>query len=84
MKIKISPEGRITAIYTEDADLVGLMERLGSTSIRRASEVEPTPDNQWTADMKLMDGPVLGPFPQRSEALAAETAWLNDYLSSPG
>jgi hypothetical protein len=32
-----------------------------------------------------MDGPVLGPFALRSEALAAEHAWLEvNWLNPPG
>ena len=32
------------------------------------------------ADMAPSGGPVLGPFPSRAEALAAEAAWLADHL----
>lgn len=49
---------------------------LGQTSIRRASHVEPTADNRWTADMGPSGGPVLGPFDTHAEAIAAELAWL--------
>ena len=30
----------------------------------------------WLADLSPVNGPVLGPFDRRSEALAAELAWL--------
>ena len=44
--------------------------------IARASHVEPDPDGRWQADLRPVGGPVLGPFDRRSEALAAELAWL--------
>ena len=42
----------------------------------RPAAIEPTPDGRWTADLGPAGGPVLGPFPRRSEALDAERAWL--------
>ena len=51
--------------------------------IRRASHVEPTADGQWTADLSPIDGgPLLGPFPMRAEALAAEAEWITARLAS--
>ena len=73
MDIIIKPGGEANYIYGEAIDLAGL----GTLRIRRASYVEPTEDGRWTADLKLVDGPLLGPFKTRSEAIAAETAWLN-------
>lgn len=69
-------EGTATVIYNETLDL----SELGRARIERASHVEPTPDGQWTADMSPVSGPVLGPFDKRSEALAAEVAWLEEWL----
>ena len=43
---------------------------------RRASHVEPDRDGFWWADMGPVDGPVLGPYGSKSEALGAERAWL--------
>jgi hypothetical protein len=75
MDLVIGPAGRVLALYGEDLDL----SSLGRLSIARASHVEPTPDGRWTADMRPMIGPVLGPFALRSEALAAEHAWLEGH-----
>ena len=72
MKIKIDTDGVITHIYNETVDLSGL----GKTTIKRASHVEATSHNEWTADMKPVGGPVLGLFSNRSEALKAEVEWL--------
>jgi hypothetical protein len=75
MQLVISPGGAIRCVYSEAIDLAAL----GRPSIVRASSVEPTPDGRWTADMGLLLGPVLGPFDRRSEALAAEQAWLDQH-----
>lgn len=50
---------------------------LGDSKVRRVSDVEPTADNQWTADMARIGGPTLGPFPERAAALEAEREWLD-------
>lgn len=68
--------GQITTVYDERLDLSGL----GVVSIRRASHVEPKPDGTWTADLTPSAGPVLGPFPKRSQALSSELAWLEENL----
>ena len=76
MKMKISPEGEVTCIYTEAIDL----PEIGKiTEIKRASHVEPTALMQsigWTSDMSPVGGPVLGPFDNRQDALTAEVEWL--------
>ena len=60
-------------VYSDD--LVPLLEQ-GDSTIRRASHVEPA-EGGWTADLTPSGGPVLGPFPLRSEALEKEIEWLN-------
>jgi hypothetical protein len=72
MHVIIRSDGSARAIYDEAIDLVAL----GRLSIQRASHVEPDADGQWTADLRPVEGPVLGPFNRRSEALVAERAWL--------
>ena len=80
MDLVIDRTGRVSVIYSEEIDLAAL----GPTSITRASHVEPTPDGRWTSDLGPVRGPVLGPFGLRSEALAAELAWLKDnWLARP-
>ena len=78
MKLYISPGGDCSAIYDESLD----MHTLGRPEISRASHVEPTADGQWTADLSPVHGPLLGPFPTRSQALAAEVAWLDAWFTS--
>jgi hypothetical protein len=70
MTITIKPDGTARAIYTEALDL----ESLGSSTIARASHVEPNEEGQWFA--QIVGGPILGPFAKRSQALAAEVTWL--------
>lgn len=78
MILRIEPDGTLVSVYTEALPL----DELGRASIARASHVEPTPDGTWTADLAPVGGPVLGPYAKRSEALAAEVAWLEGWLAS--
>ena len=72
MLLVVSRSGEIRCIYDETIDLA----QLGPANIRRGSFVEPDSAGQWHADLTPVDGPVLGPFVQRSQALAAEITWL--------
>jgi hypothetical protein len=78
MILRLDPHGQVHCIYGESIDL----SALGTLSIRRASHVEPDTSGQWWADLAPVRGPKLGPFTKRSEALAAESAWLDNYLFS--
>jgi hypothetical protein len=81
MDLVVAPDGKVRAIYAEAIPL----EVLGRPIIVRASVVEPDGEGRWHADLRLVLGPVLGPFPRRSEALAAEVAWLErHWLLPPG
>ena len=59
-------------IYDEALPLI----QFGHVKIRRGSHVEPIAGGRWIADMKPVDGPILGPFAIRSQALTAERRWL--------
>ena len=72
MEIIIETNGAVRCLYGEALDL----HAIGQPLIKRGSHVEPTTDGKWTADMAPVDGPVLGPFRCRSNALNAERAWL--------
>lgn len=64
---------------------------LGRPSATRASHVEPyrTVDSfgrqviRWYIDLRPSNGPVMGRFKTRDEALAAEKDWLNLKLETP-
>lgn len=79
MLLRIDPHGQITCLYGEVIDLAAL----GALHIRRASYVEPDALGQWWADLAPMQGPDLGPFSLRSEALEAEQAWLECFAIEP-
>ncbi|WP_430454382.1 hypothetical protein [Rhodopirellula europaea] len=72
VELVVSTDGTTRSIYDERFD----MKLMGRIEIVRASHVEPTPSGDWLADLAPVDGPQLGPFENRSEALAAEVAWL--------
>ena len=77
MHLLISQFGTVRCIYNEAISL----QELGSVSIQRASHVEPNASGNWLADLSPVVGHVLGPFALRSEALAAEVAWLEQHLT---
>ena len=75
MQIIIKANGMASCIYSEQIDLTNI----GPLSIRRGSHVEPSADGHWIADLSPVNGPQLGPFKTRSQALAAETQWLEQH-----
>jgi len=73
IEVIITPIGLTKSVFDDLLDL----RCLGAIEIKRGSHVEPTEDGQWTADLSPVGGPLLlGLFDKRSEALAAEVAWL--------
>ncbi len=72
MQLVIEPDGSMRCLYTEEIELAAL----GKTTISRGSNVEPDESGAWWADLTPVAGPKLGPYGQRSEALAAEVEWL--------
>ena len=80
MELIVAAGGTIRAIYAEEIDLC----IFGHPVIVRASHVEPDEAGRWIADLRPVNGPILGPFDRRSDALAAEQSWLesNWLLSS--
>jgi len=74
MELVVDAGGDVRCIYGEELDL----REIGKLQITRASHVEPDWDGFWWADMGPVDGPVLGPFRNRTEALGAERVWLQD------
>ncbi len=77
MNLLIQPNGSIRCVYDEAIYLAAL----GRLTITRASHVEPNEQGHWLADLAPVGGPLLGPFCQRGEALAAEREWLESSLS---
>ena len=74
MVLLIDRQGGMQCLYTEALDL----HALGALQIIRASHVEPDATGWWWADLAPVSGPRLGPFRYRSQALQAETHWLEN------
>ena len=72
LTVTVKANGDLRFIY--DDEIASLLSH-GNATIHRASHVEPSVTG-WTADMTPVDGPVLGPFALRHDALTAEVAWL--------
>ena len=78
--ITFDEAGGFGVIYSDD--LLSVIRDLGHAATLRASDVEPCSDG-WTAYIRpwVPGGDViLGPFSRRSEALAAEVAFLKEAL----
>ena len=76
MNLVVDARGVVRLVYAETFDWRGF----GVLSIDRASHVEPDLRGLWFADLAPVGGPRLGPFHVRSEALAAEQAWLDQHI----
>ena len=72
----VSPDGTARVLYGELIDA----GRIGDCEVARVSHVEPHPAGGWTADLKPSGGPIFGPYPLRSGALAAERECLTENL----
>ena len=73
MELVVDAGGGVRCIYDEALDL----REIGKLQITRVSHVEPDRDGYWWADMGPVDGPVLGPFKNRTEAMGAERRCLS-------
>jgi hypothetical protein len=72
MQLRIDVKGQVHCLYSEQIELTAL----GDLRIQRASQVEPDGQGKWWADLAPVDGPRLGPYERRSQALRAEEDWL--------
>lgn len=81
MRLYINNEGTIQGVYSDS--MAGLLLQ-GHAEVTRASHVEPGKDHRgnpcWYADLSPSQGPTLGPFYLRQEALDAEVNWLHKNL----
>ena len=75
MQLVVATNGAVRFVYAEAVDL----RSLGPATIRRGSYVEPDAAGSWLVDLSPVDGPRLGPFRKRSDALQAEVAWLQEH-----
>jgi len=66
--------------YVHRDDVTSLfVPAVNSIHVTRATHVEPYRRHEWTADLRRIGGTVLGPFPSRNRAVAAELDWLHDH-----
>ena len=72
LDLVVEADGSLRCIYTDELPLGSL----GVFQIRRASHVEPDEQGQWWADLAPLQGPRLGPFGRRAEALDEENRWI--------
>ncbi len=80
MELLIRPGGEVRCVYGEAIDL----HALGLPHITRASLVEPDEQGRWWTDLSPVNGPRLGPFRHRTQALEAELEWLGrHWLTAP-
>jgi hypothetical protein len=80
MNLLVTTSGELRCVYGETINLTVL----GKVAIARGSHVEPTANGEWTADLSPVDGPLLGPFTNRSDALEVEAEWLDaNWLTAP-
>ena len=76
MTLVVDIHGAVLCVYAEVLDLAAI----GTLGITRASHVEPDETGRWWADLAAAGGPILGPFDRRSQALTAESGWLEENL----
>ena len=62
----------VKCVYDETISI----RSLGDVEIKRASHVEPNENGMWVADLSPVNGPIIGPFNHRTDALNAEVSWL--------
>lgn len=75
MQLVIKTNATVRCVYDEALDL----NQIGVVSISRGSHVEPDTLGEWWADLAPVQGPRLGPFRSRSQALTAERDWLQRF-----
>ena len=77
MKIFIRPDGDVEHIYDETLST----SEVGHLSIERVSLVEPDLQGEWSADLSIVGGPKMLGYERRSQAIQAETRWMEARLS---
>jgi hypothetical protein len=80
MQLIVQSDGVVRCIYGEAIELASL----GQVCISRASHVEPDENGSWWADLSPVNGPRIGPFHRRTEALDAERNWLEAHWLTEG
>ena len=79
--IVIPREGNSIRFISNDRLNPGFFAAGELKSHQRVSDVEPASSDptKWEANLARVNGPVLGPFTSREEALNAEVDWLIEH-----
>ena len=78
-EIIIERDSTVRMIYTEAVEPLAL----GHATIQRASNVEPDQNGLWWADLSPVNGPKMGPYLRRSDAVRCEVNWLEASWLNP-
>ena len=78
----VNNEGLTSTIYDEKVENFDF-EAIGEYRIARAGRVEPDANNNFYVDLSIVDptAPQLGPFRTKTEAVAAEVAYIEGLLA---
>ena len=69
-----SPTGTFSEVYYDD---LPDLKAEWKAAIKRAIYVDVC-EGGWVADMSILDGPQLGPYRSRQDALDAEVDWIEE------
>ena len=78
-ELVVAPHGTVRMIYNELVE----PHAWGTPTIERGSHVEHDQNGFWWADLEPSNGPKLGPYANRSRAIAVEIAWLKQFWLEP-
>ena len=74
--VDIKPSGQVR--YLHDDLVAGVIDP-GPVTARRASHIEISEDGKtWYVDLAPVDGPTVGGFASRQQAVEYEEAWLRE------
>ena len=77
MQIIVKPTGVFISVYDDAFDYGDFCK----PQIRRVSQIEPDDSGGWIADLSPINGPKLGSFDKRNEAIEAELEYVNAMLA---
>ena len=77
--VHVDEQGRLSFVHRDE---LSPLLTLGTPDVRRASVVNWTAAG-WVSNLSPVCGPMLGPFPTRAGAVAAEVAWLEKTGPTP-
>jgi hypothetical protein len=81
LELLIAPWGDVYAVYSDEL-MTLLRPKRQNLNVERIGIVEYYNDapGWWVDLLDSVDGPLIGPFSTRREALEAEQKWLSEHL----